>query len=262
MKNLTYLAIVMLIAACQPGKKAEENQTEEVAYQAPEHHSESLTKVLDAHGGYELWSKMKSLSYTKGDEYTITNLQNRKIRLETPEQTIGFDGKEVWVTPDTVDASRARFYHNLYFYFYAMPFVVGDPGAFHEDVEPRELKGKTYNGIKISYGENIGDAPDDSYILWLDPATNKMEWLMYTVTYRSGEPNDTYKLIKYDQWTVVNGLTLPTAIQWYQFENDVVGEMRNEVKFENIELSVEPPSDSLFVMPENAQIAPLNVGKG
>jgi len=260
MKNLTYLAISILIIACQPAKQAEEKPNEETAYQAPDHHSASLTKVLDVHGGYEQWSKMKSLSYSKGNEFTITNLQNRKILVESPEQTIGFDGAEVWVTPDTVDASRARFYHNLFFYFYAMPFVVGDPGAFYEDVDPRELKGKTYNGIKISYGENIGDAPDDNYILWYDPETGKMEWLMYTVTYSSGGPSDSYHLIKYDQWTEVNGLILPKAIQWHQFENDSVGEMQNEVLFENIEVTQDPPADSLFVMPENAQVAPLKAG--
>lgn len=264
---MKYLPILILAAiiACQPTDNQEESREEsqtETVYQSPEHHSESLAKVFDAHGGYEQWSKMKSLSYMKEEESTITNLQNRMIRVESPKQTIGFDGEQVWVTPDSVDASRARFYHNLYFYFYAMPFVVGDPGAFYEDVEPRELNSKAYKGIKISYGENIGDAPDDNYILWYDPETNKMEWLMYTVTYRSGEPNDTYKLIKYDQWAEVNGLFLPTVIQWHQFKEDSVGEMTNEVRFENIQITTEAPAESLFVMPENAQIAPLNVGKG
>lgn len=257
MKYLTLLVSAIMIIACQPQKQSEETDVSAQQYEAPKHHSLSLTKVLDAHGGYEQWSKMKSLSYVKGEESTITNLQNRKIRLESPKQIIGYDGTDVWVTPDTADASRARFYHNLYFYFYAMPFVVGDPGAFYEDVEPRELKGKAYSGIKISYGDNIGDAPDDNYIMWYNPETSEMEWLMYTVTYRSEEPSDTYKLIKYDQWTEVNGLMLPTVIQWHQFKGDSVGEMSNEVIFENIELSAEPPADSLFEMPEDAQIAPL-----
>ncbi|GAB4247021.1 MAG: hypothetical protein Tsb0034_26130 [Ekhidna sp.] len=259
MKNLTYLAISILIIACQPGKQVEERQTEEVAYQAPEHHSASLTKVLDAHGGYEQWSKMKSLSFSKGNEFTITNLQSRKILVESPEQTIGFDGAEVWVTPDTVDASRARFYHNLFFYFYAMPFVVGDPGAFYEDVEPRELMGNTYKGIKVSYGENVGDAPDDNYIVWFDPETNQMEWLMYTVTYRTGEATNEYSLIKYDGWKDVSGLLLPTTLQWYEFENDSVGAEKWEpAVFENVQLSADAPVDSLFEMPAGAVIAPLN----
>ncbi|MEP0985695.1 DUF6503 family protein [Ekhidna sp.] len=259
MKNLTYLVLSVFIVACQSGKQDQEQQKSEATYKAPDHHSESLTSVLDAHGGYEQWSKMKSLSYMKGEESTITNLQNRKIRLESPKQTIGFDGENVWVTPDSVDASRSRFYHNLYFYFYAMPFVVGDPGAFYEDVEPRELQGKTYNGIKVSYGDGVGDAPDDNYIIWIDSETNQMEWLMYTVTYQSGEPSDTYKLIKYDQWDKFEGLVLPTTLQWYEYDGETVGEPRGDaVDFKNIEISTESPNAGLFVMPEGAQIAPLN----
>jgi hypothetical protein len=257
MKNLTLLLIFTLAIACQPNQEKTNTVAAVAVYERPDHHSELITKVFDAHGGYEQWSKMKTLSYTKGDEATITDLQSRKIRLETPKQTIGFDGENVWVTPDFVDASRARFYHNLYFYFYAMPFVVGDPGAFYEDVEPKEIKGKMYNGIKISYGENVGDAPDDNYILWYDLETGKMGWLMYTVTYRSGEPSDKFNLIKYDQWSEFNGIVLPTAIQWYHYKDGVVGAMRNEVIFSDIQITDQAPNSSLFEMPEGAQIAPF-----
>ena len=138
-----------------------------------------------------------------------------------------------------------------------MPFVVGDPGVSYEDMEQRELKGKTYNGIKISYGEGVGDAPDDNYIIWYDPQTNKMEWLMYTVTYGNNEPNEQYRLIKYDQWSDFEELLLPTKIQWYQYEEDSVGDVAGEVAFENIKLSKLVPNQDLFEMPEGAQIAPM-----
>ena len=246
--------------ACQPSQSSNES-TEESTYKNPDHLSAALTLGFEAHGSYEMWSQMKTLSYQRGDESTITNLHNRKIRLESEERVIGFDGEEVWVTPDSLDASRARFYHNLYFYFYAMPFVVGDPGAIYEEVESRQLMGKEYKGIKVSYQENVGDAPDDNYILWVDPDTNRMEWLMYTVTYRSGEPSESYSLIKYDGWNEFNGLLLPTTLQWYTFEGDTVGEARgNGALFENILLDNSSPADSLFEMPEGAQIAPLNSG--
>ena len=251
------ISITVLVLACQPTGNSSANEESYATYQTPKHHSETLTKVFEAHGGYEQWSKMKSLRYSKGEESTVTNLQNRKIRVESVEKTIGFDGNEVWITPDSVDASRARFYHNLYFYFYSMPFVVGDPGAIYEDVDEMNINGKSYQGIKVSYNEGVGDASDDNYIIWADPETSQMEWLMYTVTYRSGEPSDNYRLISYENWETFNGLRLPTKIQWYHFDGDSVGGVRGEpVIFENIKMEEKFPPDSLFEMPEGAIIAP------
>ena len=257
MKNLIYLTGVLVLWSCQPSQKqAKSEEKEAQKYETPAHHTEALTKVFEAHGGYEQWSNMKSLSYLKGDESTITNLQNRQIRLESPTQVIGFDGENVWVTPDSVDASRARFYHNLYFYFYAMPFVVGDPGAYYEDMEPKELDGKMYNGVKVSYNAGVGDAPDDNYIIWFDPESGKMEWLMYTVTYRSGEPSEKYSLIKYGGWSSFNGVVLPTSLQWFLYDGEKVGDPRREATiFENIQITDEAPDEALFGMPEGAQIS-------
>ncbi len=217
----------------------------------------NLIKVFDAHGGYENWNKLRSLSYKKGNELTITNLKNRKILVASPDRTIGFDGKNVWIAPDTLDASGARFYHNLYFYFYAMPFVVGDPGAYYEALEPRTIQGKTYGGIKVSYNEGVGDAPDDNYIIWYDPKTFQMEWLMYTVTYRSGQPNDRYSLIKYEEWKTFEKVLLPQKLTWYHYQNDLVGDIRSEVFFKDINLSEEAPESALFEMPDDAMIAPI-----
>ena len=257
MRLFIFTLIFCGLAACQPSATSSNSSSSEApvaAYQAPSHHVALLTSVFDAHGGYEQWSSMKTLSYSKGEEETITNLENRKIRVSDADRTIGFDGNEVWISPDT---SRARFYHNLYFYFYAMPFVVGDPGAFYEEVPSREIQGKTYRGIKISYREGVGDASDDNYILWVDPETYQMEWLMYTVTYRSQEPSDDYRLIKYDGWQTFNGVKLPTSLQWYNFDGETVGDPRGDgTRFEDVQLAKEAPADSLFDMPSNAIVAP------
>jgi hypothetical protein len=258
MKRLiTSILVVGIIWSCQaPPNKEQASVEPESVFVNTDHHTETISKVFDAHGGFANWAAMKQLAYTKGGESTVTNLQNRKIRLDSDGQSIGYDGTQVWIAPDTLDASRTRFYHNLYFYFYAMPFVLGDPNTFYEDVAERELAGKIYNGVKVSFGENVGDSPKDYYILWYDPVTFKMEWLMYTVTFKSGEANENYSLIKYDQWTDINGLIIPEKLQWYTFKDDIVGDVRNEAVFENIKLSVDAPLDSIFMMPANAKVAP------
>lgn len=262
MRNTLIFSLVFtsLLFGCQnTQKETPDSRTPGQSLVSEISHSAAIKKVFDAHGGYERWQQMNQLTYMKGDEKTITDLKNRKILLSSSQQTIGYDGNEVWISPDTLDASNARFYHNLYFYFYAMPFVLGDPGINYEDLAPRSLNGDTYNGIKISYASGIGDSPKDNYIIWYDPETYTMEWLMYTVTYRSGEASDKYSLIKYDEWKSVNGLVLPTKLQWHVYEDDAVGDVRGEALFESVSITDEKPNQSQFRRPENSKIAPLTV---
>ena len=249
------ILVCILLFACQGGQSSKQQKEHTVI---THHHSATISKIFDAHGGYQQWAKMKQLSYNKGEETHLIELRSRKIKLVSKTKTIGFDGENVWVTPDTIDASSARFYHNLYFYFFAMPFVVGDPGVFYEEVESKMIKDKNYQGVKISYDKGVGDSPNDSYILWYDPKTYQMEWLMYTVTYKTKTKSEDYRLIKYEQWKAFEGVLLPTILKWYEYENDEIGEERHEAVFTNIKISTIPILENPFAMPEKgAQIAPF-----
>ena len=116
-KIYLFLGIAVLTYGCGPKPS---NEASEVVVDLAEtsHHNEGIKKVFDAHGGFDRWYSMKSLTYFKGGEKTVVNLRNRKIRVASDKKTIGFDGENVWVTPDTVEVGNARFYHNLFFYFY------------------------------------------------------------------------------------------------------------------------------------------------
>jgi hypothetical protein len=224
---------------------------------------ENVQKVLEAHGGLEKWDKMNFLTYRlkRGDKNELhqIDLKSRKVRLEGGEWVIGFDGEEVWVSPDKASygGSSARFYHNLIFYFYAMPFVLGDPGINYETLNPAEIKGKRYNKVRITFGENVGDAPDDEYILCFDPVTNQMEWLLYTVTYFSKEAGKKYNALHYNKWKEVNGLLLPEAMVGYKTSGDTITEKRYESFFEDIDITEKAVEQTMFEMPETAEIDSL-----
>lgn len=199
---------------------------------------------------------MNQLTFEMEDnERHLISLKERLVRIDGADQTIGFDGEKVWVAPDSAEAANARFYHNLYFYFFAMPFVLGDPGVRYEDLESRQLSGKTYDAVKVSFQSGVGDSPKDNYILYYDPETFQMEWLMYTVTYFDNQETNRYNLIKYDQWAEYEGLKLPAVLQWYEYQDDVVGEVRNQVRFENVVVTTNQPDIGAFEMPENARVA-------
>lgn len=221
----------------------------------------TITKVLDAHGGFEKWNEMNNLCFTlpKGEleEIHTVDLKSRKTRIETKDYTLGFDGNKVWLEQDTIafDPSRARFYHNLMFYFYAMPFVLSDDGITYTEVPPLKMDGKSYIGTKISYSDGVGDAPDDNYILYSDPDTNQMTWLAYTVTYGGDGPSERYSFIKYAKWETTNGLKLPTELQWYKAEDGKPTEIRNAMSFIKPSLTATKLDAQIFEKPESLDYA-------
>jgi len=192
-------------------------------------------------------------------EKHITDLHSRKTRLEGKNFTIGYDGTDVWLSQkdSTAFRSNARFYHNLYFYFYAMPFVLGDDGITYTKAENLSYDGVLYPGYKISYGENVGDSPEDNYFIYYNPETYQMEWLGYTVTYFNGKPSNKISYIRYSDWQKVNGVVLPKVLTWYKTDDKGnVTEARNSVTFTNVSLTNEMMKNEMYNRPEDGVIVP------
>jgi len=191
-----------------------------------------------------------------GDEITTTDLKNRKSLIEMPKHKIGYNGETVWLTSKDTTAYKGnpKFYYNLMFYFYAMPFVLADDGITYDEATPLVFEGQTYPGIKIGYEAGVGESPEDEYILYYNPETYKMEWLGYTVTFFSKEKSKEFHFIKYSNWQTVNGLLLPETLTWYKYENNLPTEKGNDLKFTDIQLSKEKMDASIFEVPEDAEI--------
>lgn len=253
---ITTLLIGLLILSCK------QNTTHKNIPPPPvKEYPAAIASIFEAHGGIAKWSTMNNLCFTMekegGNETHIVDLKTRKTRIETDKFTLGFDGEKVWLDQDSTyyAPQRARFYHNLMFYFYAMPFVLGDDGITYTDVDALDFKGTSYPGTKISFDAGVGDAPDDEYILYRDPKTNEMAWLAYTVTYGKNEKSDRFSYIKYDQWTTVNGVKLPSKLHWYKTEEGVPTEMRNERSFIKPSATATTLDATIFEKPESGTFA-------
>ncbi len=226
---------------------------------------ELLSDALEAHGGLNNWQSMKTMIYTvernEKPEQHLIDLDSRKVLLTHEDYRIGFDGQEVWVSPNKAafGNSSARFYHNLRFYFVSMPFIVADPGINYEVLPQKELQGKTYDALRITYDDGIGDAPEDEYILHFDPETKQMEWLLYTVTYYTGEVASKYNALHYSEWQEVNGLMLPQKMVGYRYEDGKIGEKRYERLVSDFQLMTSKKDAAIFEMPEEAEIDSLIV---
>ncbi len=217
----------------------------------------NIKRVFEAHGGLDTWKKQKTLVYDlPKPDFTETHsidLISRKDKITSANHTMGYDGEAVWLLD--VDESYQGdpiFYHNLMFYFYAMPFVLADEGINFSATEDLEYEGVSYPGLRITYDNGVGTSPKDEYYLHYHPETYQMQWLGYTVTYRSGEPSDNVKWIRYNDRMKIDGLVLPKSITWHDYEGRTIKEEKSTVTFENVSLSTAPKNDDFFQKPDNA----------
>ncbi|MBF8965498.1 hypothetical protein I0P70_19770 [Pontibacter sp. FD36] len=261
--NLIYAALTALILqACQPAEDKTKEATDVTAGETAEQptYPAYFSKVLDAHGGLEQWKKLGSMQYqltNNGNTEThLIDLNNRKDLVKGDGYTIGHDGKQVWVSPNRAayPGKSAKFYHNLYFYFYAIPFVLADPGVNYEQLEPMELQGKRFNVIGVSFGEGIGDTPEDEYRMLINPETNRMVWLLYTVTFFNGQPSEQFNALKYEDYQAHQGLLFPAKLIGYKYENGKIGDVRYSVSIDNLQLKEEQPAQDQFEKPEQAEV--------
>ena len=250
---LPILALFIVLAACnQPNSPTSTTlQVEEREYPA------AMQKIFTKHGSLAQWQKMKALSYEivdpEGNEKQAIHLIDRRERIEGSNYITGYDGKDIWVEADSTYKGNPAFYHNLMFYFYAMPFVLADDGIIYSDTDSLDFEGKKYPGIRISYEAAIGGSPKDEYFIHYDPETYQMAWLGYTVTYRSGEKSDNVKWIRYNDWMTVDDVVLPKSFTWHAYEGKTIKEAKNTVAFENVSVSTSGQPEGFYAKPESAK---------
>ncbi|WP_299261037.1 DUF6503 family protein [uncultured Aquimarina sp.] len=261
MKKITLFTVILgVLFSCKETLKEEkeivvEEKVEVITPNRSKDFPTDIAAVLKAHGGIKAFDEQNTLvfelSNPEGNEKHITDLKTRHARIETDKFVLGFDGEEAWIEQDsTYFKGNPRFYHNLMFYFYAMPFVLGDEGISYEKVDDLKVGDASYPGYKISYGEAIGDSPKDNYFLYYEADSYKMKYLGYTVTFFSKESSEKISLIEYTNWSDVNGLLLPETLKWRTYEDGVVGEIKSERNFVNASASTEKMNSSIFSKPK------------
>lgn len=260
------LSLGISLAACDPEDAENDDARAEGDVHIPDA-PEALQAAWKAHGGLDTWRAQRSARYTfertVGDTSTqdeqFIDLHDRRVRITGDDFVLGFDGAEAWVAPD-LDAfpydSDPRFYTSTYFYFWAMPFLLADPGVIATDAGTTTLNGTTYNVTEIRYEDDVGDSPDDVYIAYTDAETHELDVLRFSVTYGGRESEPDMALV-FDEWTTINGLKLPVESHYRTWEAGALGDPAGPVlQYHDIELGTEPPAFDLFERPQDAEIAP------
>ncbi len=268
MRLFSLVLFMGFLGACQNQTSPQEenptvsDQPEENTEEAPVVNTpQELAATLEALGGLEAWAKFRTLEYDLkggflGDDHQVIDLQDRRLMVKADSFNIGFDGQQVWVTPnkEAVPDVPARFYSSLYFYFFSVPFVLSDPGVNLEKMENQDLGGETYEVVRATFGEGVGDSPQDEFRILINPDTKKPAYMLYTVSYFDQKANEKFSAIHFEEMQEVEGLTLPKIFTWYEYKEGKLGEKQSSVTFENVSLMAGPMGDEMYAMPEGADV--------
>ena len=211
------------------------------------------------------------------ESYLIADNQTRQVYHDlrtfgTPEAVeevdarFAWDGEEAWMSPADREQPNPRFWATTGYYFESIPFVMADPGVRFRVLPPEELDGVPHARVMAYYDSGVGDSPGDNYTMYLDPETNRVNAVLYTVTYgRAYEPTPggpeataSGTLFHYSDYTTVDGLTVPTRFRGYAYRDGVQGDLRNKAWASEISFR-EPFDATRLEMPEDARIEPYSV---
>jgi len=151
-----------------------------------------------------------------------TNSTAGKIFYQNGEE-IYYQKDKVFVSPEMENTERARFAAYTWSYFFLFPYKLSDPGTNWSEEEQAILNGEAYNSQKLTFGEGIGDAPDDWYITHFDSRTNLIKVAAYIVTAGETSVEEAEKdphAISYHDYNGIDGIPLAHSWKFWEWRKD------------------------------------------
>ena len=132
--------------------------------------------------------------------------------------SIIFDGQTAWVTPAAAAAPKGRFHVLTWPWFIMAPFKMQGDGINLTDMKMAEVEGNAYNTVLQTFGEDMGDTPDDWYRFYINPKTHLVDAMSYIVTYGKDfeTANAKPSILKYFDYVDAAGAIISTRYEfWY-----------------------------------------------
>ncbi len=180
------------------GKKtfyAMKNVTYNVEYKDP-----NTPMTLDSK---EIYVFDKERSYAEYSEHSMLG--------EKGKVTEAYDGENVWIkfdgkiSNDKQANSIARFWRKTNYYWFAMFFKLQDDGVHLKHIGTKKIEGRDYDLIKVTFGEDIGDA-QDTYVLYINKKTKLVDQLLFTIIAFNITTPELYKF----NYETIDGIKIPT----------------------------------------------------
>ncbi len=200
-----------------------------------------------------------------GRVLTRTDLSRVRIDLASGPVMI-WDGTDAWVSPAAAPVPQARFHLLTWPYFLAAPHKLRDPGARLAVEGERPLLGGNAPTARLTFAPGTGDTPDDWYVVYRDPATDRLRALAYIVTYGKSleAANKEPHSLVYDGFTDVEGVAIPTdwALYGWDAERGPVGDPIGRVRLKNVRFVTPAATDFALPLDRRKDELPAVAGAG
>lgn len=175
-----------------------------------------------------------------------------RVRIDLPSgPVLLWDGTDAWVSPAAAQVPRTRFHLLTWPYFFAVPHKLRDPGGKLIPEGDRPLFGESVPTARMTFAPGTGDTPDDWYVVYRDPKTDRLSALAYVVTYGKTleEANKEPHSLVYRGFVEVEGVAIPTEWRLYAWDPELgpKGDPIGQVTLKNVRF-VEPTAND-FALP-------------
>jgi hypothetical protein len=183
--------------------------------------ADQLANGVALASGAAVLPRVKTIAFTlvvrEGDDVKVSRSHYWNVKAGTDTVTVGDKSMTINTngkpneTDDPDQAAMFKAWTNDAYWLTA-PLKLFDPGVTRQYLGRRDVNGKTYEVLHLSFG-NVGLTPEDHYNLYIDPYTSLIAYWDYM-------PNpDTTWLATWEQYRHPAGLTLST---YHKMGNKVI----------------------------------------
>ena len=271
MKTIINLSISLLFISLMTAQERKENplETEQV-----------VQKMIDAHGGYDAWKKVKTFSFDNImysnslgklpfwiNQVTVDS-KTRNVYQNWPihGSTMAYDGKQAWGNQWKV-GNPPKFEALFFYYFLNLPWLTQDDNVVLGKATKKKHKAfqNEVYVIDMSFSEKpaVGKTKEDTYKLYIDSKNFLLMGYEYTISY--GYMLDLFKFPKgqnvfgpmfrvHNGFTKVGDLIYPTVLRTSNLDQTQV--FGDHAIFN---YGITKPFDkSKLIKPKGAQIDPTS----
>ena len=263
----TCLLLLVFSQACQTNQEQAQVQNNDEPISSEESLHPFVEKIQQAHKT-ELFKEKDAVQFDitlffggkeRLNAQVIMHTNSGEVLLTKREGTrVIYDGKDVYVSPDTALYGGARFDALTWAYFFAAPHKFNDSGTVWEELDDQKLDSTSYPSAKLTFEGQVGDSPDDWYIAYRQSDNDLLYALAYIVTFGKSveEANAAPHAITYENYQEVDGVPFASEWKFWEWsEEEGISDEIGQATIANIKFV--QTNENTFALPENNQMVAM-----